>query len=288
MTVAGEERSLDISIGLPTAVPRARSASVLDVARRADQAGFAGLGVVDRLVYDNYEPLTVLAAAAAVTERVRLTTTVLLAAYRGSSAVLAKQLATIDRIGSGRLVVGLAAGGRADDFHVAGASFGRRGRRLDEITRELRATWTNARIGPRPPAGGPPLLFGGHSDAAMRRAARHGSGWIAGAGSSTGFRSLVARVRRIWAEEGRTGRPRVVSLGYVCLEPDGANRAADHLLRYYPDSSKGRAVLAHAITTERGLDAVVHDYAADGCDELVLFPCTADPEQVDRIAEVVL
>lgn len=280
---------MDISLGLPTTVPDVDGPALLEFARRADRVGFAGLGVVDRLVYGNYESLVTLAAAAAVTERVRLMSTVLLAAYRGSAALLAKQLATIDHLSGGRLAVGFAAGDREDDFVAAGARFSERGRRLDAVVDEVRAVWSGDLIGPRPHAGGPPLLFGGHSDAAMRRAARHGAGWIAGGSSGTAYRELVARARRAWHDAGRDGRLRVVSLSYVSLGADGPARAAEYLRRYYAFiGPKAELAAARAITTEGRLRAAVAEYAEAGCDELVLFPCSADPEQVDLVAKEVL
>lgn len=280
---------MDISLGLPTTVPGVDGFGLLDFARRADRAGFAGLGVVDRLVYDNHESLVTLGAAAAVTERVRLTSTVLLASYRGSAAVLAKQLATIDQLSGGRLVVGLAAGDREDDFVAAGARFTERGRRLDAVVDELRAVWSGDEVGPRPPSGSPPLLFGGHSDAAMRRAARYGTGWIAGGSSGTAYRQLVARARRAWTAEGRDGRPRIVSLSYVSLGENGSVRAAEYLRRYYSYIGRKAEMAANSVTTTpHRLREVVAEYTAAGCDELVLFPCTADPEQVDLVAKEVL
>ena len=74
---------MDIGIGLPATIPGTRSSLILDWAKRADSGPFSSLGILDRLVYPNYEPLITLAAAAAVTDRVRLMPTVLLAPLRG-------------------------------------------------------------------------------------------------------------------------------------------------------------------------------------------------------------
>jgi alkanesulfonate monooxygenase SsuD/methylene tetrahydromethanopterin reductase-like flavin-dependent oxidoreductase (luciferase family) len=101
---------MDVGIGLPNAVRGVGRAGTVDWARRAENAGFSSLGTIGRIVYANYEELISLAAAAAVTERIRLVTDVLLAPPRGNTALLAKQVATLDSLSEGRLVLGLAIG----------------------------------------------------------------------------------------------------------------------------------------------------------------------------------
>ena len=106
---------MDIGVGLPATIPQVEAGQILDWARAADQQGFASLGIIDRLVYGNQEPLVTLAAVAGVTERVRLVTSILLAPLRTNAALLAKQAATIDHLSGGRLVLGMAVGGRQRD-----------------------------------------------------------------------------------------------------------------------------------------------------------------------------
>src|SRR3954463_16261057 len=112
---------MDVGIGLPNAVRGVDRRGIVEWAQRAEEAGFSTLGTIDRIVYPNYESLIALAAAAAVTERIGLATDILIAPLRRSTALLAKQAATVDSLSGGRLVLGLAPGGREDDYEISGA-----------------------------------------------------------------------------------------------------------------------------------------------------------------------
>ena len=93
---------MKVGIGLPGNVPGTKGEVILEWARRADAGPFSSLGTIDRLVYDNYDPLVVLSAAAGATSRVRLLTCVLLAPLH-NPGILAKQAASLDAVSSGRL-----------------------------------------------------------------------------------------------------------------------------------------------------------------------------------------
>src|SRR5207244_2914676 len=114
-----------IGIALPN-LPGVTPPLIPEFARRIEAGGCDAIWALDRLVYENPDPLTALAAAAAVTSRVRLGTSVLLAPLH-SPVVLAKQLATLDLVSNGRLLVGLGIGSRPDDFAAAGVPFAGRG-----------------------------------------------------------------------------------------------------------------------------------------------------------------
>ena len=122
-----------------------------------------------------------------MTERVRLTTAILLAPLRHSGAVLAKQAATLDHFSGGRLVLGVAVGGRQDDAEAAGTDFHRRGREFEAMLEEMRRAWDGesfgfaGEIGPR---SRPSVIIGGGADAAFERVGRHGDGWIFGGGAA--------------------------------------------------------------------------------------------------------
>ena len=229
---------MDVGIGLPAAIPGTEPEQMLEWARRAERRGFSSLGTIDRVVYGNYEPLIALAAAAAVTERIRLATTILIAPYRVNGALVAKQAASVDRLSGGRLVLGVAVGGREDDYTASGADFHARGRRFDEMLDQWRRIWageefgTAGATGPRPPRGRPTLVVGGAVDAAFERAAKHGDGWIMGGGSPDQFSDGAAKLDAAWRVAGREGAPRTMALAYFALG-EGAREAADRYLRDY-------------------------------------------------------
>jgi alkanesulfonate monooxygenase SsuD/methylene tetrahydromethanopterin reductase-like flavin-dependent oxidoreductase (luciferase family) len=276
---------MEVGVGLPAAIPGTGGRRLLEWARLADDLGFSSVGVLDRLVYRNLEPLVALAAAAAVTERVRLAATVLIAAYRGNTALLAKQLATIQEIAEGRLVVGVACGGREDDFLASAVPYAGRGRRLDEILVALRKTWNGQamEIGPRP-AGRVPVLVGGHSAAAMSRAARHGDGWIAGGTSSRPYRELAKAARARWNAEGREDRPRMMAIAFYSLGPDAGAHAVRFHHDYYAGAYANKAVEATLVGGE-SIATAVRAYENAGCDELILFPCHEGREQIALLAK---
>src|ERR671923_1167283 len=133
---------MDVGIGLPNSVRGVDRAGIVDWARAAEAAGFSSLGTIDRVVYANYESLIALAAAAAVTERIRLATDILIAPLRANTALLAKQAATIDHLaGGGRVVLGLAPGAREDDYELSGIDYHRRGRIFDRQLEALHRYW---------------------------------------------------------------------------------------------------------------------------------------------------
>ena len=106
-----DTEAVRVGIGLPAAVPGLDGAVLGPWAVQSERVGFASLGVIDRLVYDNLDPLVALAAAAARTGRIELLTTVLNVGYRRNPTVLAKQIASVDQLSTRRLTVGLALGG---------------------------------------------------------------------------------------------------------------------------------------------------------------------------------
>jgi alkanesulfonate monooxygenase SsuD/methylene tetrahydromethanopterin reductase-like flavin-dependent oxidoreductase (luciferase family) len=286
---------MEIGIGLPATIPGTSGPLVLDWAKRADSGPFSSLGIIDRLVYPNYEPLITLAAAAAVTERVRLMSTVLIAPLRGAG-VLAKQAATIDALSGGRLTLGLGVGAREDDFRAAPASFHDRGRRFEEQLELMKRVWSGqpvsdevGPIGPPPArAGGPELLIGAYSPAAIRRAGRWADGFITGGvADPEQARQMYDVVEESWRAEGREGRPRLVGSIYYALGPN-ADRGADYIRDYYSYFGPAVEEMATSIpSSPEIIEGLMRGFSDVGADELVCWPTVAELDQLDRLAELV-
>lgn len=235
---------MEIGLHLPSAQPGATAEGILEVALAAESLGFDAVWAFDHVMtpvalssqypYARsypigpadpiFDPLALFGVLAGKTSRIKLGTGVLIAAYR-HPIVLAKVLASIERFAPGRLVLGLGAGWMREEFDALGVSFERPGARLEEVVRALRAVWSDgpsrfdgelyrwdaAGFAPSPtrPI---PLIIGGHSDVALRRAARIGDGWAIalGKGQGAGVDAIVSRLAtlaELRRQEGTLDRP---------------------------------------------------------------------------------
>ncbi len=159
------------------------SAAVLaDLCRRAEVGGAGALWVCDHLFWHGpaLEALSALGVAATATRRAAIGTCILQLPLRHAPAV-AKEAASLDHLSSGRLVLGVGVGTHPGEYAAAGVEFRSRGRRLDEGIDALRRAWAVSpgdHYAQLPPTGSVPVWVGGSSEAALRRAARRGDGWI--------------------------------------------------------------------------------------------------------------
>jgi alkanesulfonate monooxygenase SsuD/methylene tetrahydromethanopterin reductase-like flavin-dependent oxidoreductase (luciferase family) len=234
---------------------RPETGPLLALAERAERLGFDSVWVGDSLLArPRHDPLTLLAAVAARTRRVALGTAVFLPALR-NPVVLAHQLATLDQISEGRLVLG--AGIASDvpnirmEFAAAGVPFEGRVGRMMEGLRLARALWTGKPVdwqgrwpveagvlGPTPyRAGGPPIWMAGSVRPALERAARHFDGWFANEADLGRWTGQWAEVQQILSDVGRDASKFVAAI-YVTLAIDEdaghAGRRIDAFLeRYY-------------------------------------------------------
>lgn len=277
---------MKVAIALPNAVPGATGPELLEWARRADARGFSTLGTIDRVVYDNYEPLIALAGAAAVTERIGLCTSVLLAPLRPNPVDLAKKALSLNALSGGRFTLGLGLGGREDDYEVSEIETGDRGKRFDAMLERMREVWDGDEVGPS--AGEPPrIVIGGGVDASFARAARFGEGWIAGGSPPEQYAPMAEKAKAAWSEAGREGEPRLMGLAYFALGDDAEAKARASLGDYYAWLGEDIAnyIIGSAAKDAETVRRYVSEFAEAGCGELIFCPSSSDPAQVDLLAD---
>lgn len=233
---------MEIGFHLPTAQPGATAEGIVEVARAIERLGFDAGWMFDHLLTPTalssaypysrdgsyaftandpfFDPLAVFGYVLGAVPRIKLGSGVLVGAYR-HPIVLGKALASIERFAPGRLVVGIGSGWMREEFDAVGVPFEGRGARLEEYVAALRAVWSGeprafegeryrwAEAGFLPAPTRPiPILVGGHSDAALARAARVGDGWaiVTGKGHGSGLSAIEARLGVLRGELARAGR----------------------------------------------------------------------------------
>ena len=284
---------MKLGIGLPNAVPGTTGEQLTDWARAAEDAGFNTLGTIDRIVFDNYESIVALSAAAAVTERIRLATDVMLGPLRQNPAMIAKQVLSLDALaGGGRAVLGISLGAREDDYAVSGIDMSTRGKWFDAALPRIRAIFDGdgeleTKVGPRPRGDGPTLLIGGSVEAAFKRAAKYADGWTQGGSGPDQFAKDIVNLDEAWKNEGREGSPYKMSLVYFSLGPDAQKNAERDLGAYYQwlgDEIK-QMIVGSAAKDADTVKQYISAFEGHGCDELIFFPAASDPEQVTLLAD---
>jgi alkanesulfonate monooxygenase SsuD/methylene tetrahydromethanopterin reductase-like flavin-dependent oxidoreductase (luciferase family) len=286
---------MEIAIALPTMIPGTAGSTVLEWASRAETLGFSAVAATERVVYPGYEPISVLAAAAARTSRIGLLTNVLIAPLR-SAVELAKQAAGLDQLSGGRFVLGLAPGVRSDDFTAMQRDYRGRVAELDRMLAVMHRIWAGEPVegSRRPVAPAPvngtrvPTLMGGTTAAAAERVARWSDGWTAPGLTPQRTAVLADRVRRAWAVAGRSGRPRIVMLLRFALGAD-VDQAAQAFVRDY-FAVLGPAAEDFVRNTPRTpaeITAGLRAFADCGVDQVVFHPTVADATQLDRLADAV-
>jgi probable F420-dependent oxidoreductase len=273
---------------------------LVDLGVRAEELGFDALWLADSpLAYGQADPLMLLAAIAARTERITIGTAVLLAALR-EPVLLAHGLATLDRIAAGRLVAGFGSGFAAPEtermFAAVGAPYDTRVARLREIVAALRALWAgqgepvsfagrhvafeDVRLAPPPTTPtGPPIWLAGAGEKAERRAGALGDGWLPYLPTAERYAEAWEQVQAGAAEAGRPApRPALYLTVAFDDEPDVARaRMKDTLERWYgyPFDVISSLQALYAGTPE-GLHDHLAPYRAAGAEHIILRPADDD------------
>jgi alkanesulfonate monooxygenase SsuD/methylene tetrahydromethanopterin reductase-like flavin-dependent oxidoreductase (luciferase family) len=289
---------MKLGIGLPNTLGYELDRRLLlDWARLADEAGFYVAGTIDKINFDSWDSLATLAAAAAVTDRIRLATTILLLPAR-NEVLVAKQAAVIDRLSEGRLVLGVAQGAREDDYEVVGAAFRGRSERFERQVRRIREVWSGAReatvdrgvLGPAPVQDPPPIWVGASTPPAIERAVRVGDGYIFGTAGAQMMGQYGPGLREAFAAAGKPNAT-IAGLAYVAVDDDPAKalaEAAHHVNRYYTTGlwAPVEQLIHHGPPAKIADEVAAYEQA--GVDVLILCPEIPDVRQVELLAEGVL
>lgn len=291
---------MDVGVSLPTMATGYTRATTVEWSRGIDEGPFSSISCGERITFHNQEMLVTNAAAAALTERVRVFVNLVVLPFH-PPAVMAKQLATMDVLCDGRLSVGVGVGGREHDYRAAGSSFARRHARLDEGVAAMRRLWSGEvpfegadPIGPpcvQP--GGPEILAGAMGPKGLARAARWADG-VSGFSITADqgeMSTAVAAAQLAWAEAGRSERPRTIS---GCFAVAGVPDAREQLQRFTHDylaifGEDFASMLAEQAPVHGadGLRAALDNAEAAGVDEFILVPGTVDPACLDAFAAAV-
>ncbi|MDT5069644.1 MAG: hypothetical protein QOK02_5799 [Mycobacterium sp.] len=286
---------------MPVMEPHLDAATLTSWARVIDDGPFASLCWGERIAFDNPDSLTLLGAMAALTDRVRLVTTVNVPQLH-DPVMLAKALATGDMLSSGRLTVGLGVGGREEDYRAVGADPATMTMRdMAERVGIMKRVWAGEKItqavlpvGPPPvQPGGPQLLVGTMGPKTMRSAAS----WAAGLAGTTldldvaKQNELYDVARDAWAKAGKPKPHLATSFWFALGGGEQARAQVHHHLRRYMNWIPAEVVDAMAPTTgfagtEEDLLEVLRRFEAIGTDEVHLIPTSADVDQVRRVADV--
>jgi len=288
---------------------RPQTNSLLELAERAEAIGMDSVWVGDSLVAKpRHEPLTLLAAVAARTSKVSLGTAVLLPALR-NPVVLAHQVATLDQISEGRIILGV--GIAADiptihaEFQAAGVPFEKRVGRMMEGLRLCRALWTgkpvtwdgrwtlkDQMIGPTPyREGGPPIWVGSHVRAGIERAGKHFDGWFPGGPNAEAFRDQLVQVREVASEAGRDPRAIAAAI-YLTLRIDDDTKIAErhidnYLSNYYGVPAAGiRKAQATFAGSEAGAIDWLQGFIDAGAEHLVIRLAGDHERQMEALVRI--
>jgi alkanesulfonate monooxygenase SsuD/methylene tetrahydromethanopterin reductase-like flavin-dependent oxidoreductase (luciferase family) len=286
-----------VGVGLPMKA-LARD-ELVTFARKVEDGPFDSISLGQRLTFESNDPMIALTFVAAITERIRLLTSVLCLPFH-KEGVTAQQAATLDRLSLGRFSFGVGLGGRPADFAVAPAEWAGRGRRFEEQLLAMKRAWRGEApfpgtepLGPSPlTPGGPELIVGGMAAPALERAGRVADG-IRSFSFSTDVRQHLERLAvtaAAWDQAGREGRPRLITATHFALGPGARQSYEEHVQRYYGYSTElmAEALSGDAPTSPDAIRDTIRRFADAGVDELVFTATTSDTlDSLDRLAEAV-
>jgi alkanesulfonate monooxygenase SsuD/methylene tetrahydromethanopterin reductase-like flavin-dependent oxidoreductase (luciferase family) len=293
---------MKIGMTLPVTEPGWDREVVLEWARRIEAGPFHSLALGERNAFPTPDIIALMGACAALTERVKIVASVAVVTMH-DPVLLAKQYATIDMISGGRLVLGVGMGGRVEDYTAIGADLARRRiAGLEETVKTMRRVWAGEKVVPgvlRPvepfpvQAGGPKILAGVLGPKGLANAAKWADGISGMAMGATAEEAKTAFdfAQECWREAGRSERPILNTASWFAVGEGDAPReqVRAHLHRYFnwmPDVRDAMAASLGFVGNAQALRDMLKSMEDVGTDEFQLIPTTIDPDEVDRIADI--
>lgn len=287
-------RAMQIGVALPTMARGYTRSTTLDWCRGIDAGPFSSISCGERITFQNQEMNVVNAAAAALTERVRVFVNLVVLPMH-PIPLIAKQIATLDVLSGGRVTLGVGIGGREHDYLAMGSTMARRHQRLDDGVAQLRDLWAGGAAfegaDPTGPScvqdGGPPILAGAMGPKALARAAQWADG-VSGFSidaDAAGMAAAAVAARQAWDDAGRAEAPKVVTGCFYTLggdDPQSTLRGFtyDYLRIFGEEFARLMADGAPVWNGDRLLQALEQAEEA-GVDEFILVPGTVDPSCLD-------
>jgi alkanesulfonate monooxygenase SsuD/methylene tetrahydromethanopterin reductase-like flavin-dependent oxidoreductase (luciferase family) len=284
---------MDVGIGLPNALLDVEGPELVVWAQRAEQRGFSVLGTIGRVAYGSHEELIALAGAAGATERIELMPTVLVAPPR-QAVLLAKQAATLQAVSGRRFRLGLGIGGRDDDWLALGEEPTNKGQKLEACIATCRSVWAGEKpdgallpVGPKPPH--LPIVLGGYSDAAFRRAGRLADAFVAGPSPPEAVAGAYEVVKAAAAEAHREA-PALYAARYAAIGDDVADEAHRNTRSYYGSGGDAlvQTVQSGILRSSDDVRGTLDSLEQAGVVEVCLWPLARSIDQVDRVADAAL
>ncbi len=272
---------------------------ILEWFRRVDMGPFSTLSCGERMVGSSVDMMAILAAAAAVTQRIRIVPTLYVLPMHPAIKV-AKHAATLDLISGGRVSITVGIGGRVHDYRCMEKEPVRRYAKMDEQVAQIRSIWAGELpfegtepVGPRPiQSGGPPILAGVTGPKGIARASRWADGiysW-SGNGVALEIEQQQELVSASWEEARRDAAPQRVAGFWYSLAPDADLKLKAYVYKYIVVMGEAPARAMASMVDRSSQDAVrasLDAYEELGVEECWLNSATSDTAEIDGLLEVI-
>jgi probable F420-dependent oxidoreductase len=294
----------NIGLAWVTPAPLTKPHNVINFATKCEEMGVHSMWTIDRIAYDNLEPLTILSAAAGATQKIRLGTSVLLGNLR-HPVHLAKIVATLDFISSGRVTLGLGFGSRSSDYEAVEMPFEHRGSRAVEQVALMKRLWIgenvthkgrfynleNLTMGPRPIQSSIPIWTGGSSEAALKRAGAWADGFICGSSAIPEFPRTWDKVAGYARAAGRDpGTIEKAGLTFMAINDEhskAVKAVEDYVTRYY-GAVRGDVANTSLVGSASAVADRIAAFFERGLNTLIIGQADPDPKQLDTFGDKVL